>query len=384
MAKNPIGTVLALSAVSAVALLILHLQPLFIGSAARQFGFNDVELGYFASLPAGASFLVFLSAPLWLNRLPIRTSIFVGCVLSALALFAMSLANSAVTLTAFFAFYAIGVSIIQVPALVALGRMPDAESAFGVYVTSSVIMAGVLAFLIPAVVEPALGFNGFLYVVLAATLGATLFIHRLSEADLEADDQSTDTTQGGIPDIKAIIVLAALVILYVGIIGAWAFLERLGSQAGLDGNELGIAFATALLIGGTGPFVAAYFGDRISTVTATGITVALFSIFILLLLIGDVTWVTFGLALVSFNIAWNFGIPYLLAVVGRADASGRALALAPAAMALGAGGGPALGGNLLSSQGPTGLIMAFGVVLAISFAMFLWVNAQNAHQPDIL
>ncbi|MEL6378100.1 MAG: hypothetical protein AAFQ04_13085, partial [Pseudomonadota bacterium] len=63
LAKNPIGAVLALSAVSAVALLILNLQPVFIGSVARKFGLNDVELGYFATPPLIASFLVFASAP---------------------------------------------------------------------------------------------------------------------------------------------------------------------------------------------------------------------------------------------------------------------------------------------------------------------------------
>lgn len=378
LAKNPIGAVLALSAVSAVALLILNLQPVFIGSVARKFGLNDVELGYFATPPLIASFLVFASAPFWLNLLPIRMMIYLGSVLSILALVAMALSNTILPLTISFACYAVGVSIVQVPALVALGRMPDSESSFGVYVTASLVLAGVMAFLVPTLVEPTFGFNGFLYLILVATLGSAALVQQIPKDDTQADAPAAATVNDISGGGNAIATLAALVIFYLGIIGAWAFLERVGVQAGLDAQELGLSFAGALLIGSAGPLAAAYFGDRIPTGVATMMTGAMFALFAALLLIEDVNPLKFALALVSFNIAWNFGIPYFLAITGRADANGRALALAPAAMTLGAAGGPALAGNLLSAQGPAGLIAAFGLVLAISFAMFVWVDRRSA------
>ena len=378
LAKNPIGVLMALSAVSAVALLLLNLQPLFVGSVARKFGLNHVELGYFATLPLIASFVVFASAPLWLNLLPIRKLIYLGRALSILALVAMAIANAILPLTISFACYAVGVSIVQVPALVALGRMPDSESSLGVYVTASLILAGVMAFLVPTLIEPTFGFNGFLCLILATTLGSTALVHQIPKEGIQADAPVTATVSDISGGGNAVTALSASVIFYLGIIGAWAFLERLGVQAGLDIHGLGLSFAGALLIGGTGPFAAAYFGERISTSVATVMTAAMFALFAALLLIGDVNPLKFALALVSFNIAWNFGIPYFLAITGRADASGRALALAPAAMTLGAAGGPALAGNLLSTQGPAGLIAAFGLVLAISFAMFTWVDMRSS------
>ena len=377
MNKNPFIPVLALSFVSATALLILNLQPLFIGSAGREFELNDVELGYFASWPLLASVLVFSTAPIWLYRFSLRALLFFGSALSIIALIAMSSVSAIVPLTMCFALYVVGVSIVQVPALVALGQMPDAESAFGVYVAASVVLAGALAFFIPAVVEPMFGFRGFLILIAITTAISILFINPLSSQPLRTEEDGSSALDNSVWTIRVIISLLGLAVFYLGIMAAWAFLERVGEQAGMeDGAALGLSFAIALLFGALGPIAAAHFGERISAPVAITITAVMFLGFILLLSVGTITAVKFTLALIAFNIAWNFGIPYLLAVASKADASGRGFALAPAAMSVGAAFGPAIGGNALSAFGPTGLFVTFGVVLTLSFIAMLWVDAR--------
>ncbi|MEL6831139.1 MAG: hypothetical protein AAFO63_13490, partial [Pseudomonadota bacterium] len=169
-----------------------------------------------------------------------------------------------------------------------------------------------------------------------------------------------------------------LAIFHLGIMASWSFLERVGEQAGLeDGAALGLSFGLALLFGALGPLAGAHFGDRISAPLAIMLTAAMFLGFILLLTVGNLDMVKFALALIAFNIAWNFGITYLLAVASKADSSGRGFALAPAAMSIGAAFGPALGGNALSAYGATGLFAAFGGVLAFAFMAMLWVDSQS-------
>jgi len=371
---------MALSFVSATALLILNLQPLFIGSAGRAFELTDLELGYFATWPALATVLVFVTAPFWLYRFSLRALLFFGGALSILALIAMSSVSAIVPLTLCFALYLVGVSIIQVPALVALGQMPDAESAFGVYVAASVVLAGALAFFIPAVIEPMFGFRGFLILIAITTAISILFIKPLSNQPLKAEEDSTHSPDSNVWTLRVIVSLLGLAVFYLGIMAAWAFLERVGEQAGMeDGAALGLSFTFALLLGALGPIAAAHFGERISAPVAITITAIIHLAFTLLLSVGTIDAIKFTLALIAFNIAWNFGIPYLLAVASKADLSGRGFALAPAAMAVGAAFGPAIGGNALSAFGPSGLFVTFGVVLALSFLAMLWVNSITEH-----
>ncbi|MEL7547809.1 MAG: hypothetical protein AAGJ84_14235 [Pseudomonadota bacterium] len=378
MGKNPVGTVLALSFVSATALLILNLQPQFIGSVGREFELSDVELGYFATWPLLASVVVFVSAPFWLYRFSMQTLIYFGGIVAVCALLAMTLTSTILPLTLCFMVYVIGISIIQVPALVALGQMPDPESAFGAYVAASVLLAGVLAFLIPAFVEPAFGFHGFLGLIAMTTIASIFCVHSLSDRPVQADEDSVGSKEATVWTPRIIVALVGLAIFYLGIMASWSFLERVGEQAGLeDGAALGLSFGLGLLFGALGPLAGAHFGDRISAPLAIMLTAAMFLGFILLLTVGNLDMVKFALALIAFNIAWNFGITYLLAVASKADSSGRGFALAPAAMSIGAAFGPALGGNALSAYGATGLFAAFGGVLAFAFMAMLWVDSQS-------
>ena len=380
MENNPMKAVLALSFVSAVALLILNLQPLFIGSAQAAFGFTEIELGAFASWPIAASFVVFVSAPLWLDRVSIRLAIILGSVIAVLGLLAMATSSTLVPLTAFFSLYAAGISIVQVPALVALGRMPDAEAAFGIYTAASVILAGMFAFFIPAVIEPAFGFSGIVIMMLGATVLGAAIVFRLSNASLQGEVKPQEEKEAGWSNTKGWISLAGLAAFYMGIMAAWPFLEIVARQAGLDGQTLGIAFASALLLCGAGPLVAAKFGDRIPLVSAIVATAAMFLAFVVLLSFLSISPVSFGLALILFLIAWNFGIPYMLAVPSRVDESGRALALAPAAMTFGAALGPSLGAYALSAFGPVGLYSAFGIVMATAMVLLLWADQGPAQE----
>ncbi|MEO1475536.1 MAG: MFS transporter [Pseudomonadota bacterium] len=382
MRKNPLKPVLALSFVSAVALLILSLQPLFIGSLKSAYGFSEIELGYFASAPIAASFLVFVSAPFWVDHVSVRGAILWGSVIAIFSLAAMALSSELWSLTTFFSLYAVGISIVQVPALIALGRMPDAEASFGIYTAASVLLAGICAFFIPAVIEPAFGFNGFVSMMLVATAVSVAVVLCFAEASLEGGNASEDEAKGGRNTTRGWLTLASLAAFYMGILAAWPFLELVGSEAGLDGQTIGVAFASGFLISGIAPLIAAKYGDRIPLAVSMGATAAMFVSFAWLLSAFTISPLTFGLALILFLIAWNFGIPYMLAVAAHVDDGGRAMALAPAAIAFGAAFGPAFGGYALTGLGPVGLFAAFGVIELVSMALILWADRPVQNRKD--
>lgn len=370
--KNPIIPVLALSFVSAVALLLLSLQPLFIGSLESAYGFSEIELGYFASAPIAASFIVFISAPLWVNRISVRTAITLGSVIAFFGLAAMALSSALVPLTAFFSLYAVGISIVQVPALIALGRMPDAEASFGIYTAASVLLAGVCAFLIPAVIEPAFGITGFIFMMLVATAVSVAVVLSVAQSSLEGGSgDKEDEGDGGRNTAEGWLTLASLAAFYMGIMAAWPFVELVASDSGLDGQTLGFAFGASFLLSGIAPLTAAKFGDRIPLSASMGATAVMFIGFAWLLSAFTISLLTFAVALILFQLAWNFGIPYMLAVAAHVNDGGRAMALAPAAIAFGAAFGPTIGGYALTGFGPTGLFVAFGFIELVAMALIL-------------
>lgn len=376
MKRNPAASVYALSFIGSVGVLIINLQPLFVGSAAQTFGFDAVRLGALMSGAAFASFLVFLTASFWRRLYSARVFIYGGSICSVLALLVMMWAQTLPTLIALFMIYAVGAAVLQVAVMVALGRMPDIEAAFGVYIAATVILAGSYAILIPTFIEPRLGFDGVLALIVVTTVVALASMRFIPETVLLSNEKSELKLSAFKLSLRARLALAALAIFYLGVMGVWSFLERLATKSGLSAEAIGGSFAAALLLSGAGPLVTAYFGDRLSVRAAIAATAALFAAFIALLW-GDTGFVRFALAVIFFNIGWAFSVPYFFSVIGGADPSEEGLALSPAGIALGAAVGPVVGGSILSAFGAAALMSLFCLTLAVSFSILVRVDAKE-------
>jgi cyanate permease len=86
------------------------------------------------------------------------------------------------------------------------------------------------------------------------------------------------------------------------------------------------------------------------------------------------TFATFMTASIIFQIGWIICYPFTMAVINKADTSGRFVPLIAAAQGLGASLGAGLGGTLIGTSDDYSGIYRMGVAcLVVSLTMFGWV-----------
>ena len=167
-----------------------------------------------------------------------------------------------------------------------------------------------------------------------------------------------------------------MVFLYTGVFGIWSFLERIGADAGLSPQFAGTVVSGALFAGAVAALVPVWLGDRLGR--RGPILLASLMLLIAIAVLGsNVTKLSFAAAALTFNAAWTIAIIFQLGAVAAADTTGRFVTGIPAATALGATLGPALGGITKAQLGITGLCaVAMASVLA-SLAIATWVSGES-------
>ena len=251
----------ALILASAVGTLLFNTPPVFLGTVATEFGLTEDRLGALAALSGFVSLAVYGSSFFWIQRIALSRVIVAGLTLHLVASAAL-LTVAPVVAWAFAVVAALGGALMVVAAFAGLSRVPNATRAFGLSVTTMVLMAGLLVFVIPGWLYPAFGWAGVAIGYLAPGFLLLAFIPGLSRGepgaakpDAGPDEVGTTEPPHTRPALAAVIAIG---VYFVGLNAIWAFLERIGNAAGIDAATVGSVIAAALIGGAAGSLLAAY------------------------------------------------------------------------------------------------------------------------------
>ncbi len=316
-----------------------------------------------------AMFCLVVSAFYWAHRVAWRTTVFVGTCAAVFGAASLAFADGFASVASSLALVGIGSAGVYVASLACLASANDPTRAFGVAITTQVAVASIAVYLIPTYLLPQFGFAG--------VIGLLLFLIVLVFAVLpllpEKRQRATVTEAHAPTDRKLLIWvllgLGSMVIYFVGLNGTWAFLERIGVNMALSSEVIGRALAMALLFGAIGSLIASVAGRRIGVSAALLLSGGGFLVFVYLML--DMRGATvFTIALIIFNAAWNFSLPYQMDLISRADPHTRYILLVPAAQTIGGAIGPAVAGPLLMSSGATGVYVQMLVCIGAAFLLY--------------
>jgi len=336
----PIVLVMAMAGFAA---LQPNIMPVLSRLLAEVHGLNDAELGYFISSGNIAGFLVSMSAPLWINR--IRSSFAVG---GAFLLYAVA-AHGLYLLSGDSLLYALQfllngsiVVIASVCSAVFL-RTPNPARIMSIKISNDVIIASCFLYLLPL---DTLGLTGIITSLSVVFVIAALLALRWPATYQNVQPRRMDVSGIGGGSRDGWYVLITLTVFYAAGVSAWNYLGRLASAAGLGNDEGASAIAAGLFLGVIGALSAAWLTGR-----ARGPILPVTSGLIFVVSIAALGMVEgygpFLLVTIVFNISWNFFIPFLMALLPRADSSGRLSSLLPATAMAGGILGPPLTGNLI-------------------------------------
>jgi MFS family permease len=135
----------------------------------------------------------------------------------------------------------------------------------------------------------------------------------------------------------------------MGYSGIYAFVERIGVDSGLSGQQIGLVLSLTIITGMIGALGAASLGDRYGKIKPH-IAGAVGAVITILLLNSQTNLASYSLAIIFLTLSLNFWLAYMLGAVAAIDTSGRFAVLTTAALGVGATIGPAIAGGLINGS----------------------------------
>jgi predicted MFS family arabinose efflux permease len=323
----------------------IYLIPLLIGAMVADRGFTDQQAGLVASADlAGYAVMTFVTAMFLIHRNWRRMAL-VGVSVMFVANVATMFVSAAM-------------------ATVSLGQSDKPDRNYGLLFAASLLFGTAGLWGLPLLLAR-VGLNGA-YAVIALLAVVVGFV----SVSLPPGGTRRDPAAGSaVPQrnwVLAGLVLVSITLFWAQQNALYAYMERIGSAAGLSLQFIGFTLGLANLTGFVGASLVAWLGTRfgrlLPLVLSTGIQLAC-----LWVLSGVVDSSAYLVAIATVSLAWNIINPIQIGILAGVDSSGRALGLASTVIGIGLAAGPALGAAVLHGKDYSGVlaVVAFLAVLSV-------------------
>jgi MFS transporter, DHA1 family, inner membrane transport protein len=363
--------------IASVTALPANVLPVTLGLLTGRYGLEPAQIGYLVAANTLAGLLTSLSAPYWVHRFNLRLLVAGFLVVMALGILALGRAPG---LGALFAVQVVlgiaGVGIASICVSI-IARLDNPARAYGIKITADIVLAGTFLSLLPI---GQLSFETYVLLLAAPFLVALPLVRGLS-AGMHVDGPAgLDSKALSSAPRTAWLVLVAMVVFYVAGAGIWPFLERLGLHAGLDQGAAANMIAAGLFVGMVGSLGAVAVAGRVAGIWPQTVCGVLFMASIPALAYAD-GLVAFAAAVFVFNAAWNFFIPFVVALVAARDTTRRLGALVPGTAMLGGIIGPPLAGNLIGYSGYEAATLVMMIVCGTSIVGYVLLERSRQDAP---
>jgi len=347
----------------------LVVQPMVVGAMVDLLGLTERQAGIVASVE-----LVGLT----LGILGLMRAM-VSAPRSALAVFAIATIVSANLMTCFVSSFmwllpmrflsGIGAAAAFCVYLNMAASDEHPEHVFAIVNAISIAYSGILTLIAPYLLHAA-GLPGVfltLSLIAALALPAIPWIVRYGPSVPQAPLETRFAT---LPS-QIVALLAMMLLLYTGHGAIWAYQERIGVAAGLDGHAVGKWIGLSMLVWGVGgSLLARFMSMSIGRMWPQAISLGTSCLAVLFLVYGS-TPVAFAASCGLIAFSWFYGLPYQMGLLAARDPKGRA-ALAGVMMSTGGMAlGPAMAALLIAGRGhwPIGVFAGICYLLALAIAM---------------
>lgn len=363
--------------IAAVAALPPNVMPVLSRLLSDTHGLDEAQLGYFIASGTLAGLLASATAPFWITRVRIgmrARTLVIGCLLGyALGVHALAVVDGPPMLYALQ--FVLGGSTILIASTCVhfLMLQPNPARMMSLKIAGDVVVASAFLFLMPL---SSLPLPGFLAALSACFVAGALFAAWRwprtptgGHIALPPTGVAAPATLATAP-AAAWTVLSMMAVFYVAGISGWNYLGRLAAHAGLDADAGATAIAIGLFGGIVGAIGAASLAGRSDRIWPQAVAGGAFVASILAL--GHATsFASYLVAVLVFNIAWNFFIPFVMALLAARDGGGRLSTLTPATAMVGGIVGPPLTGNLMQATSYETAMLVLAFTAAVSVTAYL-------------
>lgn len=377
------SVILAAITVSAVGALFYNMLPVYLGTAQDSRGLDNAALGFLSTAFFFGYNVVTISAFYWIRRWNWRKVTLICLPLAGGGLLLGSLAQdyylllifTAIAGGAFATLYGLGTTI--------LSDSSNPARWFGLKIAAEAGVGALLLVILPGTLIAQYGFNGLVAGMLLAMLLLSPLLFLLpargnkSHEQEEQEFQALDEMPESVNHWAIWCALFAALAFFSGSSAVWAFMERMGINAGFESQAVSNLLALTLAFATAGSLAAAVLGKKFGN--SRPFILCLFAILVALVLLnhGD-NFFGFAVACCVFTAGFGAGLPFAVAEIAELDVDGRYAVLSVPAIGLGAMIGPGVAG--LAYADDSALLVLWLVAGAMVVAAALMAQAQRA-QP---
>lgn len=257
-------------------------------------------------------------------------------------------------------------------------RNPDRE--FGIYLVVILSVAATFLYFIPMILV--MGGKSWVFALIAVIIVINFFFVSWLPVSHGEDHPASGPDIQPLPYLLVALGLATVFFYFMAQGEAWAFMERIAAAAGLSGETIGAGLALSNIGGIVGALIAALVNIRFGRALPIIIS-AIISIAGLLVLLGEINGLRFGLATILYLFAWNLTQPYFSGIMAELDPKGRVVVMMGAVQTAGLGLGPGIVG-LMIRGGDFSVVSYLGIGLIllslITVLSLLAIKHQRANR----
>jgi predicted MFS family arabinose efflux permease len=385
---NPMDkTSIILSAIviSSIGALFYNLLPMYLGTAQDSKDLTNTQIGFLSTAFFLGYNVVTIWAFYWIRKWNWRWVTLVATPVAALGLYASTLTDSynalliatAISGGAFAAIYGIGTTI--------LSDTSNPARWFGLKIAAEAASGAILLLILPGTAIARYGFDGMILGILLTMLLLSPLLFFLPAKGNKSHEEEVqeyeliDKQPESINHWAIWSALLATLIFFSGISAVWAFMERLGNNAGFDPGDIGILLAASLGFATMGSLTAAGIGKHFGNVHP--FLVSLLVIAAGLAFLADAsTMAIYSIGCCLFALAFGAGLPFAIAEISELDLDGRYVILSVPAVGMGAMIGPGVAGSLYTGESAL-LILTLVAITMIVAAGLMWTAHRNKRSP---
>lgn len=358
---NSLRSLVAANYLGTIGALTIVILPGIVGVIAESLQLNPGQVGIVMSADIVTMALAMGVAAFLIHKWNWRVMAVIGLAFLLLGTVASIGANSfeSMILARFIAGIGEGIAVSVAFAIFGGTRNPDRE--FGVYLVVILSVAATFLYFIPAILD--MGGKSWVFALIAIIIVINfLFVSWLPASHGEDHPASRPDVQP-LPYLLVALGLATVFFYFMAQGEAWAFMERIADAAGLPGETIGAGLALSNIGGIVGALIAAVVNIRFGRALPIIIS-AIISIAGLLVLLGEINGLRFGLATILYLFAWNLTQPYFSGIMAELDPKGRVVVMMGAVQTAGLGLGPGIVGSMIQG-GDFSVVSYFGIGLIL-------------------
>lgn len=348
--------------VAAVSILVVGVQPVFIGLVAERLGLSLSQQGWMMAVEMCGSVVGTLLVASWSRRWGARRLCGVTAVLLAGLTILAGLSQDYALMLGLRGLAGVAAGALYAQAVYILGRMPGQDRSYGVLLLLQTTLFAAMATTLPLLAEY-VGFMGAMLALtfwyLLAAVACRFLPHQVGAAELM---QAPVAEMG--PTAFGVAALAGMLCLQVAIYAVWGFIDGIASADGLTSVEIGWAVGIGLLGGLPGAALPSLLGKRCGRLPMILLGSLCVALAVWLLGLGVRSSEQLAGVVFVMNFGWVLALSYYMAAVVSHDSSGRLTRLVSVVQVTSAAFAPTVL-SLLLGDGGLALIFGFSVAAVL-------------------